>query len=107
VARDCIAQTCEPRAHDLVDTAQLLVSEVVTNAVRHGRGPVELRTGLTPSHLWVEVEDHGPGRPRQEAPEASEDRGRGLSIVDALASAWGTGPAPSDDGKTVWFELQR
>ncbi|MFF0223517.1 SpoIIE family protein phosphatase [Streptomyces sp. NPDC004629] len=89
----------------LDDEAQLLLSEVVTNALVHADSDVDLRVRRYPHHLRVEVRDSDPhpainvGRPG----EAQAEGGRGMMIVSALASAWGN--SPSGRGKTVWFEL--
>ncbi|MFJ8604480.1 ATP-binding SpoIIE family protein phosphatase [Streptomyces shenzhenensis] len=89
----------------LDDEAQLLLSEVVTNALVHADSDVDLRVRRYPHCLRVEVRDSDPhpainvGRPG----EAQAEGGRGMMIVSALASAWGN--SPSGRGKTVWFEL--
>ncbi|MGW3953116.1 ATP-binding SpoIIE family protein phosphatase [Streptomyces sp. NPDC004752] len=90
---------------ELDDEAQLLLSEVVTNALVHADSDVDLRVRRYPHHLRVEVRDSDPhpainvGSPG----EAQAEGGRGMMIVSALASAWGN--SPSGRGKTVWFEL--
>lgn len=87
-----------------LDTACLLTSELVTNAVRHGRGPVELRVSRRGPETVIEVRDQGPGRVRRSAgPAGDVETGRGLTIVERLADRWGV--APAADGKTVWFVL--
>jgi anti-sigma regulatory factor (Ser/Thr protein kinase) len=87
------------------DIALLLVSELVTNALLHGRPPLHLRAMPVRNGLRVEVHDGAPdARPARLAGGALPDtRGRGLTIVSALASRWGTGA--SAHGKQVWFEL--
>ncbi|WP_177204310.1 MULTISPECIES: PAS domain S-box protein [unclassified Streptomyces] len=85
------------------DDALLLLSEVLTNAVRHGEGPVSLHLCRTDTELTVEVADRSPHLPDpRRAPEHAES-GRGLFLVRALAVDWGIRPA--DGGKTVWFTL--
>jgi anti-sigma regulatory factor (Ser/Thr protein kinase) len=71
-----------------VDDAELVVSELVTNAVRAGAGTV--RVGLSVHHgeLQVDVTDDGPGWPRLVRPGEQDPRGRGLVLVDALADRW-------------------
>jgi anti-sigma regulatory factor (Ser/Thr protein kinase) len=86
---------------DLVQSAILLVDELVANAVLHAAGPVEVRARLDAARLHVEVADGSPQPPRLRDPDVG---GRGLRIVDALAAAWGVTPAEGD-GKAVWFEL--
>ncbi|MFE3284701.1 SpoIIE family protein phosphatase [Streptomyces sp. NPDC059233] len=87
----------------LADDARLLTSEVFTNAVRHGKGPVRLHLRLDASELVVEVTDHSPHLPHPRLAEADEESGRGLALVEALATRWGT--RPTDAGKTTWFTL--
>ncbi|MFE3410549.1 SpoIIE family protein phosphatase [Streptomyces mirabilis] len=89
----------------LDDEAQLLLSEIVTNALVHADSDVDLRLRRYPDYLRVEVRDSDPhpainvGTPG----EAQAEGGRGVMIVSTLASAWGN--SPSGRGKTVWFEL--
>lgn len=88
------------------EVAVLLVSELVTNAILHGRAPLELRAQSAPgSGLRVEVADHDPSRPPllNTAENLTEPGGRGLQLVDSLADRWGW--SESGDGKVVWFEL--
>lgn len=89
----------------VAETAQLLVSELVTNAVIHARSSAILRIDATADSLRVTVVDHGPGTRRRTraVPPPNEFGGRGLFIVDQLASRWGTGT--HKDGNHVWFEL--
>lgn len=87
-----------------LDTAVLLVSELVTNAVRHGKGVATVRADLNEDRLLVEVIDEGDGLERSIRRRDFEDVGGwGLRIVDAAASRWGV-----HEGTThVWFELER
>jgi anti-sigma regulatory factor (Ser/Thr protein kinase) len=89
----------------LVDVgfAALLTSEVVTNAVLHGDPPLQLLVEIADDAIRVEVHDANSAPPVPRVPRPTEPGGRGLAIVDALATRWGT--RPDDDGKTVWFEL--
>ncbi|MGW7364344.1 SpoIIE family protein phosphatase [Streptomyces sp. NPDC054841] len=87
----------------LVDDARLLVSEVVTNAIQHGQGPVRLRMRRNSTELTVEVSDHSHHPPQPRLAAADDESGRGLILVDTLASSWGV--RPTDDGKTTWFSL--
>ncbi|WP_149179652.1 ATP-binding protein [Streptomyces sp. TRM49041] len=87
------------------DAALLVLSELLTNAVRHagvaGR-PVETRFARMPCGLRIEVHDASERRPR---PTAREEGGWGLPLVAALATRWGvTGRA--EGGKSVWAELE-
>ncbi|WP_412714673.1 ATP-binding protein [Streptomyces nanhaiensis] len=93
----------------VVDTAQLVVSEFVTNAVVH---TVSDRIACLLQHgdrrLRIEVRDQGTGAPglaaRSADPEATS--GRGLQLVDALADSWGDIPAAQARGRVVWAELR-
>lgn len=89
----------------LLDELELLTSEVVTNAVVHGGTDLDVGVLLLPDRVRVEVGDRSADEPvpRAATPEATS--GRGLELVETLASAWGT--APGLHGKTVWFELDR
>lgn len=92
--------------HDaaVIETAALLVSELVTNTVRYGLPPVELEIGCDASHaLQVRVSDAAPELPRPTEASPDDEQGRGLSIVQILSDAWGVDP--HQDGKTVWFRL--
>lgn len=94
----------EDLASEELESAQLLVSELVTNAVVHGRGRVILRAQLDDDRLLVEVIDDGDGFERTVRQRDFDSvGGRGLAIVDVLASRWGI-----HEGTThVWFELER
>jgi signal transduction histidine kinase/DNA-binding response OmpR family regulator len=85
---------------DRADDVVLLVSELVTNAVVHGRPPVELRVRRSRAHLVLEVEDHASYLPRRMRPTPDDEHGRGLQLAALLASRWGT--RPTHQGKVVW-----
>jgi anti-sigma regulatory factor (Ser/Thr protein kinase) len=86
-----------------VEDAALLASELVTNAVRHGRPPVKLGISVASEHLIVSVIDTSPELPKVVAAAPSSTGGRGLHIVDSVADMWGV--EPDSDGKVVWFRL--
>jgi anti-sigma regulatory factor (Ser/Thr protein kinase) len=92
---------------DLTETALLLVSEVTTNAIRHGTPPVRLSLRLDKDKLRVEVTDSSPALPRLDHPGPDAIGGRGLQIVQQLAAKWGAKPSSRLIGKTVWFDLFR
>ncbi|MCI0385650.1 ATP-binding protein [Streptomyces sp. CNQ085] len=95
--------------HSVVDTAQLVVSEFVTNAVVH---TVSDRIACVLQHgdrrLRIEVRDQGTGAPGLAARPADVEAtgGRGLQLVDALAHSWGDIPAARSRGRVVWAELR-
>lgn len=90
----------------LADMTALLVSELVTNSLRHATGPIGVRlvrpSGLGET-LLVEVSDPLPDPPRERVARLEDESGRGLQLVASSSSRWGTRPGTS--GKTVWFEL--
>lgn len=90
-----------------LEDARLMVSELVTNSLRHaGRSnpTIELLADIEGSMLKVQVRDQGTGfRPKPRAPDASAQSGWGLFLVEQLADRWG---ATSDGTTCVWFELQ-
>ncbi len=93
-------------AHSCVERAQLLVSEIVSNAVLHGGGPVTLRVieVESGSTVRVEVDDHGGGQPQMRHAAPEDLSGRGLRLVDELARGWGSSKVGG--GTSVWFEVQ-
>lgn len=108
-----------PLSSDHVNTAVLLTSELVVNAVENTRSASLLDVALRDRTLRVSVTDHSPRLPVE--PQRREDgvpsydisadapMGRGLAFVDALSDRWGYRPSRSSrsgqNGKTVWFEL--
>ncbi|RZU34691.1 serine phosphatase RsbU (regulator of sigma subunit) [Streptomyces sp. BK022] len=99
LVRDRLLKWGLPQA---VDTALLLVSEVVTNAVRHGGGgPVGLRV-VRAGDLLFEVTDGEPELPDMRTAGPDDEAGRGLGVVSRLAKEWGA--TTSGHRKTVWFE---
>lgn len=86
-----------------LDIVVLLTSELVTNAIRHGSGPIRLHVSWDDHGVRVGVADDSPQRPVLRARDRDAPNGRGLQLVDALASAWGAESEAT--GKTVWFHL--
>jgi anti-sigma regulatory factor (Ser/Thr protein kinase) len=87
-----------------LEDARLLTSELVTNAVVHGRGAIGLSALLDEDRLMIEVTDEGDGFERTVRQHGLDSvGGNGLSIVEMLASRWGIHPG----GSHVWFELER
>lgn len=96
---------CSP---DDLDLAVLLVSELVTNAVLHGSAPIVLRLTHWEASLRVEVDDAGTCLGPAEAGgwDLTAEGGRGLALVEALATSWGSvAHGGLSTGKTVWFEI--
>ncbi len=89
---------------DIADSAQLLVSEVVTNAIVHARSDVGLTVSVSGGEVRVEVSDHSPHVPAPRAHDHSAITGRGLELVSALADSFGV-RVVDDTGKVVWFTV--
>jgi CheY-like chemotaxis protein len=89
-----------------VDDILLVVSELVSNAVVHARSACEVRLGLSPVVVRVEVIDGGAGTPDPLPPSRTRPHGRGLNLIDAVANAWGVDPQQAG-GKVVWAEIAR
>ncbi|MFD4766653.1 SpoIIE family protein phosphatase [Streptomyces niveus] len=87
---------------ELSDSVELLISEVVTNAVRYAERPVTLRL-LRTDVLRCEVGDDSPQLPRQRRARDTDEGGRGLFLVNRLARRWGA--TRLSTGKVVWFEI--
>jgi transcriptional regulator with GAF, ATPase, and Fis domain/anti-sigma regulatory factor (Ser/Thr protein kinase) len=98
-------------------TAMLLSSEILTNALEHGRGPITVRVEVDDVRLRVGVRDGCTREPVLRAPEPQDLSGRGVQFLERLASRWGVEQHLADDtvgrhtslgeGKTVWFEIDR
>ena len=88
---------------DVVETATLLASELVTNALVHGKGRVELRLRLTRDRLVLESVDSDAHMPRRRRATEEDEGGRGLHLVASLADRWGF--RSTEEGKVVWAEL--
>ena len=98
------------RLGDLADSAVLLVSELVTNAVMHAGPAVAgtvagtvLRLEYGGDWLRIEVHDTSPHAPRPRTPDWLDESGFGLMLVDSLATKWGV--QQTAQGKAVWAEL--
>jgi anti-sigma regulatory factor (Ser/Thr protein kinase) len=89
----------------LGEDLSLVVSELVTNAVRHAQPPVRLEMQADADRVTIAVADGCPGRPRQRAANEDAEGGRGMFLVDLLAAE--TGVRPNPPGKTVWAALPR
>jgi anti-sigma regulatory factor (Ser/Thr protein kinase) len=89
----------------VVETATLLISEVVTNAVLHARTQICVSLDVTADLIRVEVADANPTFPwfsTRRTPDA--DVGQGLAVLQVVSSNWGVRKTPG--GKIVWFELR-
>jgi len=108
-ARRFIRSTLQGWGFDtLSETAELLVSEVVTNAVGHASSGGEVVITDAGPAIRVEVSDTGGGEVRQRSAQPDDVGGRGMAIVAALSSRWGVSTEPTSTDqvvKTVWFEI--
>ncbi|MFE5602298.1 ATP-binding protein [Streptomyces coelicoflavus] len=107
-ARSLVRRTLDEwRLGSVGDITALLVSELVTNALRHATGPIGVRLVRDPAGaagvLLVEVSDPLPDPPRERVARPDDEDGRGLQLVASVTRRWGT--RPGEAGKTVWFEL--
>jgi serine phosphatase RsbU (regulator of sigma subunit)/anti-sigma regulatory factor (Ser/Thr protein kinase) len=89
----------------VAELAELLVSELLTNALRHARGPIELTALLLDEIVTLGVTDGDQPLPRLRKVDDADEGGRGLQLVSMLASRWGA--RPTADGKVVWCDLPR
>jgi anti-anti-sigma factor len=106
VARELVDDACKSWDQtELSDIAQLVVTELVSNAIRHARTSMELSISLRERHLHLSVRDQSLFPPRRGgADDPVQEDGRGLLVVEALTSAWGY--TPTRDGKVVWATLR-
>jgi len=103
-AREHVRNVLGDQSPEVLDAAELMTSELVTNCVRHARTDFELvihRRG----QVRIEVRDDGPGQPTVLSPTPRDLTGRGLRIVEAMSDSWGV--VPTARGKAVWFTLPR
>ncbi|MFE6056932.1 ATP-binding protein [Kitasatospora sp. NPDC056446] len=92
-------------AGELRDVAELLVSELVANAVRHtGCTRISVSVNRRKTSVWVGVRDSSRALPCRTEPKCEAESGYGLGLVETLSSCWGVAWAPR--GKWVWFELR-
>lgn len=88
---------------ETLDTIALLVTELVTNAILHARTPLQLTLEARPGHVRICVEDESTEQPAVRHYASDAVTGRGLALVEQLASSWGVDATPS--GKVVWCEV--
>ncbi|CAN5752399.1 ATP-binding protein [soil metagenome] len=93
----------EHRLDEVADVALLLVTELASNALRHGTGPRTAHVVVTGRQVRIEVLDASPVLPRLLGQAPACVGGNGMRLVDALATRWGVEVLPA--GKAVWFEL--
>jgi signal transduction histidine kinase len=87
----------------VIADAEMIVSELLTNAVKAKCSSTEVRLSTSDHVVRIEVHDDAHGMPEVRHPDITEATGRGLLIVSTLSTDWGV--EPSGDGKSVWAEL--
>jgi anti-sigma regulatory factor (Ser/Thr protein kinase) len=102
-ARSQITERLADLSEESLEVVRLLTTELMTNAVRHGAGPVLVQVTWGDGEVRVEVEDRSPQRPVVRATDHDASNGRGLRLVDGLATGWGV--LPARNGKRVWFTV--
>ncbi|MGJ6962969.1 ATP-binding protein [Streptosporangium sp. G11] len=85
------------------EIVRLLASELVTNALRHAWGPIQLTVFYRDGRLRCEVGDANPALPQMREAHEDDEGGRGLQLLDLLSGQWGSDRTPG--GKVSWFEL--
>ena len=105
VARDFLrSSSCATHHSEVVEDAVLLVSELVTNSVKHGGPPVVVGVDCDGDALQVRVRDGSPAMPAPRDALQTDESGRGLALVKTISADWGVDPEA--DGKHVWFVLR-
>jgi anti-sigma regulatory factor (Ser/Thr protein kinase) len=93
-------------ADEVIDDASLLTTELMSNAVEHGSGVVDLEIAVQDGLLHIGVHDESLELPTQhDAASTSLEGGRGIWLVQSIARDWGSDSRDREPGKTVWFEL--
>ena len=102
-ARRFVRRALDGADSQMLTDVELMVSELVTNAVVHTTSEPRLELEISPTLVRVGVYDSGPGALMVRQPQPHNAGGRGLLLVSTLATRWGT--EPDGNGKVVWFEL--
>ena len=105
-ARNAVREFCSSRGlSDVADDAELLTSEVVSNAIRHSDGMLTVLFVRANNTIAVAVSDNNPQVPSipTAAPDVLAESGRGLTVLSNIAGDWGM--SPGSGGKTVWFRV--
>jgi anti-sigma regulatory factor (Ser/Thr protein kinase) len=103
-ARRFVTEALSYASTEVLESVQLMVSELATNCVRHAHTAFDLAVIQLPAEIRIEVTDHAGGTPAMRHPAVDEPTGRGLLIVNMLSENWGVEPR-TPTGKTVWFTV--
>ena len=104
-ARRFVADTLDAWGISAVrDAALLVTSELAANALTHAESAFRLQLSRTSGAVRIDVVDHGAGSPEPQPESMSEEHGRGLLLIDAMATAWGIDDVDGN-GKAVWAEI--
>lgn len=104
-ARRALRQACRELPSDVIDDVLLLSSELVTNAVRYAGGILTIVVESDGRQVAVAVGDSNPELPVVRPGGLESTTGRGLQLVNHVASGWGTRPSQDGTGKVVWFRV--
>ncbi|MFL5863351.1 MAG: ATP-binding protein [Solirubrobacteraceae bacterium] len=104
-ARRFTTDTLSSTAAATVEAAELMVSELATNCIRHEGTSFRVTILGSTREIRIEVTDSGSGTPAMRSPGPDEPNGRGLQIVNMLSASWGV-EAERPAGKTVWFTMR-
>lgn len=104
-ARELVRKLVDPSVDELVGVVELLVTELVTNSIVHAASAPRVEVELRRDRVRVAVHDADPTLPRQRVPDLDRPGGRGIMLLEGLATRWGADA--TEDGKVVWFEVDR
>lgn len=105
MAREFVRNSLGTRVIDDSSVAELLVSELVTNAIRHGLPPIVLQVENQSEGIKVRVRDASTDLPNKLNASDDDESGRGVQLVDVLSDDWGVDLDDDGNGKEVWFSL--
>lgn len=105
-ARRYVGEVLAGTAADVVDAVALMVSELVTNCIRHANSDLTVSVERTDAQVHVDVADEGGGAVTLRDPGPFETSGRGLRIVQQLSDEWGVCERVDRHGKSVWFVVR-
>jgi len=105
MARDFVREQLGDLGENTLQTVLLVSTELVTNAVLHGRGPIDLSVEVNASSVLVRVFDYEPREPQLREPDVDRTDGRGIALVAMVSRRWGT--SSHDGGKSVWAIIDR